>query len=347
MKKHQIFLPLSASLLASSVLAAGVPVTAISVSEGVYQPSIELVAKMEAKEHANLTARVSGYLTKQYFPDGAYVNEGDVLFQIDETPYKLALQAALANKQQAEAVKQQAELDYQRTHELVRSGSATQANLDDANAALSVAKAGFAMAEASVDKASNDLWHTKIRAPYDGQLGKSQFSMGDMVSPIAGSLIDIAQLHPLNALFSLGHDDYQQFPIDQAGAVNVSLQNLSNEGTVTFVDNKLNASTGTLQASASFSNEDNLLRPNQVTKVLLTSQSHKVGHWVPQTAVVQDLMMQFVYVVNEEGLAERREIKVAAREGNQVFIESGLKSEEQVITDGLVRVRPNVPVLVQ
>lgn len=140
-----------------------------------------------------------------------------MLFQIDDTPYKLALQSAVANEQQAEATKRQAQLNYDRTNELVQSGSATEANLDDASATLSIAEAGLAKAKASVDSAKNDLWHTKIRAPYDGQLGKSNFSLGDMVSPIAGPVIDIAQLDPLNASFSLGEDDYTRFPIDQSG----------------------------------------------------------------------------------------------------------------------------------
>ncbi|GAL20147.1 RND efflux system membrane fusion protein CmeA [Vibrio maritimus] len=223
MKLHPLLIPIAMSISISSAFAAGVPVTAISAEEGVYQPSIVLTGKLEAQEHARLIARVSGYLHQQYFSDGAYVKKGDVLFQIDDTPYKLALQSAIANEQQAEATKRQAQLNYDRTNELVQSGSATEANLDDASATLSIAEAGLAKAKASVDSAKNDLWHTKIRAPYDGQLGKSNFSLGDMVSPIAGPVIDIAQLDPLNASFSLGEDDYTRFPIDQSGEVIVSL----------------------------------------------------------------------------------------------------------------------------
>lgn len=109
----------------------------------------------------------------------------------------------------------------------------------------------------------------------------------------------------------------------------------------------MNNSTGTLQASAEFSNQSNALRPNQVVRVLLTSQSEQSGFWIPHSAVMQDLMMQFIYVINDEGLAERREVEVLSRVGNQVFIQSGVSEGEQVITDGLVRVRPNVPVVVQ
>ncbi|GAL20148.1 RND efflux system membrane fusion protein CmeA [Vibrio maritimus] len=109
----------------------------------------------------------------------------------------------------------------------------------------------------------------------------------------------------------------------------------------------MNTSTGTLQAAAEFSNQSNALRPNQVVRVLLTSQSEQTGFWIPQSAVMQDLMMQFIYVISDEGLAERREVEVLSRDGNQVFIESGVSEGEQVITDGLVRVRPNVPVVVQ
>ncbi|GAL34664.1 hypothetical protein JCM19240_4214 [Vibrio maritimus] len=90
MKIHPLFLPIAMSVSISSAFATGVPVTAISVEEGVYQPSVVLTGKLEAQEHARLVARVSGYLHQQFYSDGAYVKKGDVLFQIDETPYKLA-----------------------------------------------------------------------------------------------------------------------------------------------------------------------------------------------------------------------------------------------------------------
>lgn len=347
MKLYPLLLPVVISVSISSAFAAGVPVTAFSVEEGFYQPSIVITGKLEAQEHARLIPRVSGYLQQQYYPDGAHVTKGDVLFQIDDTPYKLALRSAIANEQQAAATKQQAHLNHNRTKELVLSGSATAANLDDASATLSIAEAGLAKAKASVANARNDLWHTKIRAPYDGQLGKANFSVGDMVSPNAGPVIDIAQLDPLNASFSLGESDYTRFPIDQSGEVIVSLEEHGKYGTVSFIDNKVNTSTGTLLASATFPNLDNTLRPNQVVRVLLTREREKKGFWVPQSAVMQDLMMQFVYVISDKGLAERREVEVLSREGNKVFIQTGVSKGEQIITDGLVRVRPNVPVLVQ
>ncbi|MGL6259523.1 efflux RND transporter periplasmic adaptor subunit [Vibrio sp. WXL210] len=347
MKKTTFLLPVLAGVIAAPALASGVPVTATSVVEGVYQPTLVLTSKLEAQEHARLTPRVTGYLIEQHFPDGAFVKQGDVLFQIDDTSYKLALQSALAQKQQAQAALQQAKLNHQRISDLIASGGTTKANLDDASASLLIAEAGLALATASVDKAQDDLSHTQIRAPYDGQLGKSQFSRGDMVSPNSGAVIDIAQLHPLNASFSLSYDDYNQFPIDKSNAVNVALKPNLLEGQVTFVDNKVHASTGTLSAAAEFANQDYALRPNQIMKLKLTSKESMTGAWLPQTAVMQDLMMQFIYIVNEEGLAERREVSVVARQGKQVFIEQGVEAGEVVITDGLVRVRPNVPVSIQ
>lgn len=341
--------PLSALalLLAAQTHAAGVPVEATQVETGFFQPSMIITGKLEAQEHANLTPRVTGYLVKQNFADGSSVTKGDVLFEIDPTPYQLALDSATAVLQQAEANLEQAKLNFNRTRDLQGSGGATKANLDDATAQLSVATAGVASAKAGMNKAEDDLSHTKVRAPYSGTIGKARFSQGDMVSPATGALIDIAQLHPLNASFSLGYDDFNKFQIDEAGKVNVSLVKENIDGQLTFIDNKINATSGTIEIAATFDNADNALRPNQITRIQLTSADKTKGVWIPHTAVIQDLMMQFIYVVNDEGLAERREITVDVREGKNVFISQGLESGEMVITDGLIRVRPNAPVAIQ
>ncbi|PCD90184.1 efflux RND transporter periplasmic adaptor subunit [Vibrio mediterranei] len=348
MKNVKCSLPLLVSLLASPSYAAAIPVHTVTVQVDHHQPTLYLTAKLEAQEHAQLTSRVTGFLQKQLFPDGSSVNKGDVIFQIDDTTYRFALQSMLANQQQAEAAVIQAKLQYERFKTLVTSGSVTQANLDDASATLAIRQAELTQAKASVKKAKENLWHTKIRAPYNGQLGKSNFSTGDMVSPESGAIIDIVQQHPLNAAFSIGSEDLVQFPIDQPKTVSVSLQQpISKVGEIVFIDNKLNDATGTLSASAEFSNQDKSLRPNQITTLELASNRTQRGFWMPHSAVVQDLLTQFVYVVNEDGLAERREVTVVARDGNQIFVAEGLEHGDRVITEGLIRVRPNVPVDIQ
>lgn len=347
MKKTHLTLSALAMALSASAYAQGVPVQAMTTEQGEYQPSIVLTGKLEAQEHANLTPRVTGYLQRQTVADGAFVKKGDVLFEIDPTPYQLILDSAQANKHQAQAALQQAELTFERIRNLQGTGGATQANLDDATAAVDMAKASLAAAIAGVNKAQDDLFHTRIRAPYDGQIGKSRFSTGDMVSPATGALIDIAQLTPLNASFSVSYDQFNDFAIAEPDRVRISLKALQQAGELTFIDNKINPNTGTVELSATFDNQDNRLKPNQIARIKVTSTQSQDGVWIPQKALMQDLLMQFVYVVNGDGLAERREVSVESRDGQQAFISQGLTSGEQVITEGLVRVRPNVPVSIQ
>ncbi|WP_087022727.1 efflux RND transporter periplasmic adaptor subunit [Thaumasiovibrio subtropicus] len=347
MKKHSFSLATVAIVLSTQAMAQGVPVKATITERGYYQPTLVATAKFEAQEHANLTPRVSGYLTHQRYLDGSHVEKGAVLFEIDATPYQLALDAAQAQKQQADAALAQATLTFNRVKELQGAGGATQADLDDATAALAMTRAGVALATAALNKAKDDLSHTQVRAPYAGTLGKARFSIGDMVSPATGSLIDIAQHDPINANFSVSHADFNQFRIDQAGAVTISLQERADAGELTFVDNKINANSGTIALAATFDNADNTLKPNQITRLTLESSDALEGVWIPQTAVTQDLTLQYVYIINAEQTAERREVSIRAQQGNQAFVTEGLTVGEQLITDGLMRVRPNMPVNVK
>lgn len=345
MKKTTLSLAVSSLLVSGIAFAQGAAVEAIQAEITAHTPVKTIVAKMEATEHANLTSRVSGYLVQQNFSDGAMVEKGDVIFEIDQVPYQQALAIAKANKQIAEASLSQAKLAFDRVKELQGAGGAAQANLDDATAGLTMAQAGLAAAESALAKAKDDLAYTKVRAPYAGRLGKSRFSIGDMVAPAAGPMIDLAMLDPINVTFNVAHDDFIADNYSKPGAVEFSIQGSDTLGELAFIDNKISPVSGTISISASFSNEDAVYMPNQIVRLDVTPSNAAEGVWIPQSAVSQDLTVQFVYVV-VDGTAERREIEVLEREGDNVFVTSGIEGGESVITNGLLRVRPGAPVVI-
>ncbi|WP_052737571.1 efflux RND transporter periplasmic adaptor subunit [Grimontia sp. AD028] len=336
---------LASLLFPGLALAQGVQVDAMTTEHAQFTPTQSYVAKLEAAEHAKLMTRISGYLMKQHFSDGAWVNEGDVLFEIDPVPYQQALAIAEANLEKAKAALARVELSHKRVKALQDNGGATQSNLDDSTAELTVSLANVAVAEAAANKARDDLSYTKIRAPYDGRLGRSNFSRGDMITPASGPITDIVKIHPITATFSVSHDEYQQQKAKHQGPVSFLLEETGQQGGLKFVDNKINPASGTIKVAAKFDNEDLALFPNQVVRVSLNNASSFDGVWIPQASVQQALTEQFVYVVND-GKAERRAIEVLERQGTNVFVSNGIEAGERVITAGLLRVRPDVPVVV-
>lgn len=346
MKKSTLSLIIGTALLSHSAFAQGPQVDAITAEVTEFSPTLTFIAKMEAQEHTHLTPRVSGQILEQHFADGATVQKGDVLFQIDPVPYQQALAIAKANKLKADAALDRVKLVFDRVSALQGSGGAAQSNLDDATAEYTVAQASVAQANAALEKAQDDLSYTKIRAPYAGQLGKATVSMGDMVSPATGALIDIVMVDPIKATFSIDQTTFNKERSNhQDSDVNFTIEGMDKTGTLSFIDNKINPSSGTILLSATFDNLDKQLMPNQLVRVQLSDTTPMTGTWIPQAAVQQDLHEQFVFIA-VNGQAERRAVEVIERNGKNVFVSEGIDNGDQIITNGLLRVRAGAPVTV-
>ncbi|MBC7006098.1 efflux RND transporter periplasmic adaptor subunit [Photobacterium sp. BZF1] len=348
MNKTKMYL-LSLFLLSISqyLNAQSVPVLSHIVKMETYTPSFTFTAKFESQEHALLTPQVSGYLIKQVHPDGAFVEQGDVLFKIDPAPYQQMVNIAEARLAQARAAQNQAELTYSRFDELLKSGGISRASYDDASAELALAKAEVAVAKASLENAYEDLSYTEIRAPYSGQIGKSQYSIGDMVAPSMGYIIDITEQETLNALFSMNYKQFVDLGMNSEAKPQISLEHNGQLGHLTFIDNKINQSSGTIHLSAVFDNSEYAYKPNQITRIKVTQAEAINGAWLPQTAVIQDLLTRYIYIVDSQQRAERRNVTIHTQDNNMVFVTSGIDDGEQVIIDGLIRVRPQRSVQVQ
>jgi RND family efflux transporter MFP subunit len=336
-----------ATAVSSMSYAAGVPVTAKEAELTAINPSKNIIARFESQAHTSITPRVSGYLVEQSVRDGAMVKKGDVLFVLDSTLYVHNLSFAKAHVKQAQAAYKSAQLHYQRVVQLQGPGGSTQSDLELAQAQLDSAQGSLVAAEVNLEKANYDIESTIIRAPYDGQVGKSKVSIGDQVSPASGALIDIVQLSPMNVTFNMDYATYQSFELDNAETSSVKLTENQTATEVNYVANKVNPTAGTIQVSASFDNHLLGFKPNNVTYVTVENTQSIYGFWVPQSALMQDMTIQYVYIIDDNGTAQRRNVQVTKQEKGQAFVTEGIETGSQIITDGLIRVRPNAPVSVQ
>lgn len=336
-----------ALVIAGTSHASGVPVRAMEATLTKEHPEKEVVARYVAQQHTQITPRVTGYLSKQLVQDGAVVREGEPLFVIDDVEYRHNHELAKAQIKQAQATQATARYHYDRMVKLQGSGGSTQSELDIAKAQLEAANAAVQSAKIHLEKATYDLESTIVKAPYSGQLGKAKFHSGDMVSPAAGSLIDIVQLSPMNVEFTMDYNSYNAFELDDPSRSSVKLSDSDQETKINYIANKISPSSGTIIVSAEFDNSVLKVKPNFVTYVTLENIEEVQGYWVPLSALMQDMTIRYVYVIDEDSKAERRNVKIYSEKEGKAFITDGIKQGEQVITDGLIRVRPQAPVSVK
>ncbi|MGL6313318.1 efflux RND transporter periplasmic adaptor subunit [Vibrio sp. WXL103] len=328
---------------------AAKPVTVVKSQAFEHSPTHHFVGRMQAIESAKLTPRTTGYLLSKRFEDGAMVEKGDVLFEIDPTSYEAALDAARATLEEATAALALTELNHKRNQNMLKTGGVSQAQLDVSAAELSMARSRVQSAKANLVVQQDNLEQTKVRAPYSGQLGKTNFSIGDMVGPNFGPLTDIVQIHPIEASFSIKESDLARHKLQDDDRDLVSLHLEGQEefdlGEISFVDNKINPSTGAIEVAAEFANEEMAYRPNQYVRVGLRPSEPMAGVTVPHKAVHQDALSQYVFIV-DNGTATKVEVEVTDRLEQDVFITAGLQPQDAVITGGLQRIREGDSVVI-
>jgi membrane fusion protein (multidrug efflux system) len=325
------------------------PVSIVEAASFQHSPTTYYVGRMQAIESAQLTPRTSGYLLVKHFEDGATVEKGDILFEVDPTSYQAALDSAMATLNEAQAALELTKLNHSRTENMLSTGGVSQAQLDLSSAELTMAKSRLQSAKANVVVQRDNLDQTKVRAPYGGKLGKSRFSIGDMVGPNFGPLTDIVQVSPMEASFSLKESELSHHQLTGSNQAQVALEvegeMFENPGRISFVDNKINPTSGTVNIAAEFDNPHGDLTPNQYIRVALSPSEPIDGVKVPHAAIHQDHSAQYVFTI-EEGQAVRRNVDVGDRIGQKVFVIAGLDANEPVIVGGLQRIREGAPVVV-
>lgn len=340
--------------------AAPVPVVLATIETSAQGESSEFVARVEAIESVDIRAQVDGLIADVAFEGGELVAEGDPLFLIEPARYEAALAAAEGQLARAEAALENASLTFARTQELAQRGTLAQASLDEARAALLVAEADIVVARADVQAAQLNLSYTRIEAPIGGRIGLPAFTQGNLVGSGSGALARLVQTDPVYVAFNIPEADMVTLRQEHGMALEETAQNGAQEvgfalrlpngtdygepGEIAVIANEVDTQTGTLTLRVRFANADNILLPGQFVNLIIAQESPEELPLVPQPAVLRDAEGQFVYVVDENGLARQRRIVTASRQGSGWLVPEGLSTGEQVIVEGIQRVVEGAPV---
>ena len=358
---------LSFVLLLLSACAADEPpprVVEVVVDEVVlepYRPKSQYVGRLQAQDDVAIEARVTGYLLSREFVEGELVQAGDILYTIDASEYEAALARAKADLAAAVANQANAVRNYKRGKDLLPKGAISEAEMDDLTAKKLDADARIESANAQVTSAEVNLGFTIINAPITGRIGRSIVSAGDLVGLNTGSLTTLVSIDPIEALFQVSEATYvsaigrglgSQLDVNSLRRIEVSLE-LTNGalypevGRIDYFANRIDRSTGTLEARALIPNPHSLLVPGQYVRVILQDTELLEGLFVAQSAVQADQQGSFVLTVDGGSTVVRRNVDLGARNDDKVLVNKGLDKGDRVIVRGLQQVRPGMPVKIK
>jgi multidrug efflux system membrane fusion protein len=318
------------------------------------------LGQFSAVDQVELRAQVGGILTGIHFRDGDIVHQGDLLFTIDPVPYDIRLAQANATLQSAKARLDLANRELVRARSLKRSDAGTSENVDQRLSEQQAAEAGVSSANAQVRDARFDLDHCRITAPLTGRIGSHLVSVGNLIggSRVANGsttlLATIVSVDPIYLNFDMSEADYLTFSRAHAGRtgrladkVTIALGDetaYSRQGTLDFVDNVLDRSSGTMHARATVSNADLLLTPGEFARVRLVLGAPVPVLLVPDSAVLPDQSDHMVLTVTEDGTVAPKIVQTGdLRDGLRV-IRSGLAATDRVIIEGIPYAAPGAKV---
>ena len=312
----------------------------------------EWIATLDGYVNAEIQPRVSGYIIKQNYKEGASVRKGDVLFEIDPRPLRAALDQAKAQLAQAEAQLGKATVDVERDTPLAAARAIAQSQLDTEVHAKLGANASVLAAKANVEQADLNLEFTKVTSLVSGIAGIARVQIGNLVGP-SSILTSVSQVDPIKAYFTVNEqvflDFHRRFPTEQTvqeERKRIPLQLILGDGsiyehtgTISFADREVNPATGTIRIAGIFPNPNNLLRPGGYGRVRLSVRTAAGAMLIPQRAVSELQGSYQVAVVSSDNKVSIRPVTVGDRVGNLWIITDGLKAGERVIVEGLLKVR--------
>ncbi len=332
----------------------------------------EWIGTLDGLVNADVRAQVTGYLLKQGYQEGAFVERGQLLFQIDPRPFQAALdqaqgqlaqaKAALAN---AEAVQRRTELDVQRYKPLAEQQAASQQDLDNsvqnnlaAIATVETAKAQIKTYEAAVETAKINLDFTRLVAPIDGIAGQAQLQVGALVTPGSGIVTSVSTVNPIKVYFTVSEPQYlawrNRFPTeasrleaDKKLRLQLILADGStypHEGKFYFADRQVNETTGAIRIAGLFPNPNNILRPGGYAKVRAVIRTQPGALLVPQRAVSELQGGYQVGVVGADKTVDVRTVTVGDRVGDRWIIANGLNAGDEIVVEGVQRMHTGVHV---
>ena len=310
-----------------------------------------------AKETVHIIPRVSGYLENIAFQEGAMVKEGDLLFEIEDTVYEINVRVGDAVVKQIEAEIALAKRDLERTQTLHNRNVATEQEMDQAIRTIALQEARLEEAKASLDRSKNDLSYTKIYAPLTGRIGSKNFSKGNYLTPNSGVLATVVQFDPVRIRLQATESDFitylksDYFKEQENGTKNSAKkaqidilgptgEKYEGKFEIEFADNLVDIATGTITVFLICDNKNLHFYPGGYTTVLLSERFEKPMPAVSVTALMTDGVKDYVYVVDAENKAQRRDVIKGPQVFDRQAIVSGLEPGDKVVVGGLNKVIP-------
>ena len=346
--------------------AAPAPLAQVVVSKPLVREvgsRLGFLGQFSAVEQVELRAQVGGTLTGIQFKDGDIVHKGDLLFTIDPRPYEIRLAQANALAETATARLALAETELSRAQQLANKAAGTIQNVDQRTADQRAAQATLDDAKAQIRDAQFDLEHCRINAPFTGRIGTHLVSVGNL---IAGSraatspttlLATLVSIDPIYLDFDMSESDFLTFSRDRArrnddraDKVEIALSDeaqFTRKGSLDFVDNALNRSSGTIHARATVPNPDLFLAPGQFARLRVAVAPPAPVLLLPDAAVLLDQSQHLVMTVTADGSVVPKIVETGDLRGSLRVIRSGLQPGDRVVIDGLVRAAPGSKVAPQ
>lgn len=328
----------------------GVPVRVAKPQHRFITEWNEFTGRFQAQERVEIRGRVSGYLQSIKFEDGQLVNKGDILFVIDQRPFKIALDSAQVRFDTANR-------EYLRAKNLRRSGSISEETYDERTQAMLLAKA-------DLEDAKLNMEFTEVKAPISGRISNNRIDVGNLVNGAAGSnatlLTTIVSTAPIELYFEGSETDLLAYQRARASGLTtndrgknlpvfVKLQDeqkFTHEGKINFIDNELAKDTGTIQVRAVFENKDQLFEPGMFARLRIANGPAADKLIVPEHIIGTELTRKYVYTLDADNKAQRQYVTLGSvtDDGFQV-IRQGLSAEDRIIIAGLHMVRPGVLII--
>jgi RND family efflux transporter MFP subunit len=328
----------------------------------------EWIGTLDGLVNADVKAQVTGYLLQQDYQEGAFVQKGQLLFQIDPGPFQAVLdqaegqlaqaKAQLAN---AEAVQLRNQLDVDRYTPLAKEQAASQQDLDNAvqnnlaaKATVATAKAQIQSAQAAVETAKLNLGFTRLVAPISGVAGIAQLQVGALVNTSSAPVTTVSTVDPIKVYFTVSESEYldfnRRFPTESGRQAELKRMPLdlvladgttyARQGTVDYADRAVNQGTGAILIAGLFPNPGNILRPGGYGKVRAATRTESGALVIPQRAVTELQGSYQVAVVDSDNKVSIRTVTPGDRTGSDWIIVKGLKAGERVVAEGSQKVRP-------
>lgn len=330
--------------------APAVPVAVATAEQRTVPLEITAVGNVQAAETVTVRSQVGGQLARIHFVEGSDLERGQLLFTIDARELEAQVRQAQAALTRSQALAENARTEAQRYRELVERGFVARSQYEQIAANAAATEAAANADRAALQNMRVQLQHAVIRAPIDGRSGRVLVHVGDVIKANDTEMLVINRLAPIEVAFAVPAQHLPAIQARQAGApLEVRARTGGDtgpavSGRLSFIDNRVDPQTGTIQLQATFANDERRLWPGQFVTAVLTLGQEENAVVVPAAAVQSGQQGTYVFAVTPDRTAELRPVKVSRTAGDVVVIAEGLRPGDQVVTEGQLRLAPGVVV---